>query len=102
MSDPLVKCEFCEKKYVGETTNAFRNRWSNYKDNEKKFQGNENCIQKHLYKHCFSEGHNGFLGNVSESLMDKTDGFRPKKRENYWMRALKILGPLGLNAESTI
>ena len=34
--------------------------------------------------------------------MDKTDGFQPKKRENYWMRALKILGPLGLNAESTI
>ena len=34
--------------------------------------------------------------------MDKTDGFQPKKRENYWMRPLKILGPLGLNAESTI
>ena len=34
--------------------------------------------------------------------MDKTDGFQPKKRKNYWMRALKILGPSGLNAESTI
>ena len=39
-------------------------------------------------------------GNVSISLIDKTDGFQPKKRENYWMGTLKTLAQLGLNVES--
>ena len=69
---------------------------------DKKFQRNESCLQQHLYKHFYSEGRNGFLGNVSISLIDKTDGFQPKKRENYWMRTLKILAPLGLNVESAV
>ena len=34
---------------------------------------------KHLYDHFYSEDHNGFLGNVSISSIDKTDGFQPKK-----------------------
>ena len=59
-------------------------------------------MQEHLYEHFYSEGHNRFLGNVSISLIDKTDGFQPKKRENYRMRTLKTLAPLGLNAESAI
>ena len=40
-------------------------------------------IQQHLDEHFYTEGHNGFLGNVSISLIDKTDGSQPKKRENY-------------------
>ena len=42
------------------------------------------------------------LGNVSVSLIYKTDGFQPKKSENYWMRTLKTLAPLGLNIESAV
>ena len=59
-------------------------------------------MQQQFYKHFYSDGHNGFLGNASISLIDKTDGFQPKKRENYWMRTLKTLVPLGLNVESTV
>ena len=40
-------------------------------------------MQQHLFEHFYSEGYNGFLGNVSISLIDKTDVFQPKKRENY-------------------
>ena len=36
-------------------------------------------MQQHLYEHYQSEGHNGFLGDVSTSPIDKTDGFQPKK-----------------------
>ena len=57
-------------------------------------------MQQHLYADFYSKGHNVFLGFVSASLIDKTDGFQPKKKENYWMRTLKTLGPLGLNVES--
>ena len=78
----LLKCKFSNKQYVGETTDAFRLRWNNYKDNDRKFQRNESCMQQHLYGHFYSEGHIGFLGNVSISLIDKNDGFQPKKREN--------------------
>ena len=59
-------------------------------------------MQQHLYEHFYSESHNGFLGNVSISLIDKNDGFQPKKRESYWMRTLKTVAPLGLNIESSI
>ena len=98
----LLKCEVCKKQHVGETTDAFRLRWNNYKDNDRKFQRNESCMQQHLYKHFHSEGHNEFLGNVSISLIDKTDGFQPKRSENYWIRTLKTLAPLGLNVESIL
>ena len=98
----LLKCKVCNKEYVGETTDAFRLRWKNYKDNDKKFQRNESCMQQHLCEHFYSEGHSGFLGNVFISLIDKTDGFQPKKRENYYMRTLKTLAPLGPNVESAV
>ena len=75
----LLKCKVCKKQYVGETMDAFRLTWNNSKGNDRKFQRNESCMQ-HLYKHFYSEGHNGFLGNVSISFIDKTDGFQPKKR----------------------
>ena len=46
-------------------------------------QWRESCMQQHLYKHFYSEGYYRFLGNVSISFIDKTDVFKPKKRENY-------------------
>ena len=98
----LLKCRVYNKQYVGETTDAFRLSWNNYKDDDIKFQRNESCMQQHLYKHFYSEGCNGFLGNVSISFINKTDDFQPKKMENYWMRTLKTLAPLGLNVESAV
>ena len=89
----LLKGKICNKQYVGESTDAFRLRWNNYKDNDRKFQRNVGFMQQHLYEHFYSEGHNGFLGNISISLTNKTDRFQPKKRENYWMRTLKTLAP---------
>ena len=59
-------------------------------------------MEQRLYEHFYNEGDNGFLGNVYISLIDKTDGFQPKKRENYWMRTLKTPAPLGLNVESAV
>ena len=59
-------------------------------------------MQDHLFRHFYSEGHDGFIGNVSISFIDKTDGFDPTKRENFWMRTLKTLAPHGLNIEQSI
>ena len=98
----LLKCKVFKKQYVGETTDAFWLRWNNCKDNDGKFQRTESCMQQHLHEYFYSEGLNGFLGNVSISLIGKTDGFQPKKMENYWMKTLKTVAPLGLNVKSAV
>ena len=46
----LLKCRFCKKQYVGETTDAFRLRWNNSEDNDRKFLRNESYMQQHLYE----------------------------------------------------
>ena len=51
-----------------------------FQGQRQKFQRYESCMQQHLYEHFYSEVHNGFLGNVSISLIDKTDGSQSKKR----------------------
>ena len=58
-------------------------------------------MQEHLF--WYSEGHEGFLKDVSITLIDKIDDASDyKKRENYWMRTLRTLVPDGLNVEDTV
>ena len=40
----LLKCKQCQKQYTGETTDDFRNGWSNYKSNSRKFDWKESCM----------------------------------------------------------
>ena len=37
-------------------------------------------MQEHLYKHFYSDGHNGFLEDVAITLINKTDHRDPKKQ----------------------
>ena len=98
----LLTCKQCQKQYTGETTDDFRYRWNNYKSNSRKFDRKEPCMQEHLYRHFSSPGHRGFLNDVSVTLIDKTDGSDPKKREDYWMKTLKTMAPYGLNIEDSV
>ena len=59
-------------------------------------------MQEHLYKHFESERLSGFRGNVSVTLIDKTDGSDPTKRGTYWMRTLKTIAPYGLKVENGV
>ena len=79
----------------GETTDEFQLRRNNYKSNDRRNSWNEACTQEHLFEHFKSEGHNGFLGNVSITLIDKTDSKDPKRSENYY-------APSGLNIEDSV
>ena len=38
------------------------------------------------HEHFYSAGKNELFGNISISFIDKTNGFQPKKQENYWMK----------------
>ena len=56
----LVTCKRCENYYTGETIDQFRSRWNNYKDNARKFDRKDSCMQEHLYKHFQTEGQKAF------------------------------------------
>ena len=71
-------------QYLGKTVDDFRLRWSNYKDNNRKYLRKESCMQQHLFEHFSSEGHKRFLDDVSIIFIDKTDPKDPNKREQYW------------------
>ena len=94
----LLSCKCCGKQYVGETTGTFRYRGNNYKGNDRK----QVCMQEHLFKHFNSMGLNGFLSNVSITLIDRTDIKSPKKREDYLRRTLKIYSSFGHNVEDRV
>ena len=53
-------------------------------------------MHEHLFKHFNSMIYNGFLHNDSITLIDKTDGQNPKKRDEYWRRTSKPTRPLDL------
>ena len=36
------------KQYIGQTVDMFRSRWNNYKDNSRKFDRGEDCMQRYL------------------------------------------------------
>ena len=58
-------------------------------------------MQEHLFEDFKSKSHSSFLGNVSVTLIDRTNGKDLKRRENYWMRTLKTCAPFELNIEDS-
>ena len=78
----------------------FRSRCNNYKDNSKKFDRGEDCMQRHLHERFQLPGHTGFLQDIYVTRMDKTDPRAPTKREDYSIHTLKTKAPMGLNVES--
>ena len=87
---------------MGQTVDEFRFRWSNYKNNFRKHQRGETCMQQHLYEHFCSISHNCFISDVSVTFIGKTDLSDPLKREDYWRSSLKTMAPFGLNVEKRV
>ena len=59
---------------------------------------------KNVFKNIFTVilRVNGFLEDMSITLIDKTDGSDPMKRETFWMHSLNRLAPYELNVENGI
>ena len=85
----LLTSNCYHKQYVRQTVDIFRNKWNNYKNNVRKFDRGEHCMQRHFYEHFILPGHSGFLQDVSITLIDKTDTSFPT--------TLKTKAPMGLN-----
>ena len=93
----LLSCKACGLQYVGSTTDKFRLRWNNYKENDRKALRGEEHMQPELFEHYAADNYNCFLTDCSITLIDKTDGSDPTRREEYWRKVLKTVAPYGLN-----
>ena len=93
----LLSCKVCGLQYVGSTTDKFRLRWNNYKENNRKAKRGEEHMQPLVFEHFSSNDHNGFLEDSSITLVEKTDGSDPTRRKEYWRKVLKTVTPCGLN-----
>ena len=67
----LFTCKVCLKQYVGQTVYELRLRWNNYKTNNRKDERVESCMQEHLFEYFSVEGHDGFLEDISITVIDK-------------------------------
>ena len=65
-------------------------------DNSRKFDGEEEYMQRHLYEHFQLLSHMGFLQDTKVTLIDKTYPRAPTKREDYCIDTLKTKAPMGL------
>ena len=93
----LLSCKVCGLQYVGSTTDKFPLRWNNYKENDRKALRGEEHMQPELFEHFAADNHSCFLTDCSITLIDKTDGSDPTRREEYWRKVLKTVAPYGLN-----
>ena len=98
----LLTCKVCNIQYVGQTRGKFRFRWNNYKANYKKSTQGEEHFQNELFEHFRSEGHTNFLHDCSVTLIDKTDGSNPLKREKYCITVLNTVTHNGLNVSEVV
>ena len=67
----LFTCKVCLKQYVGQTVYELRLRWNNYKTNNRKDERVESCMQEYLFEYFSVEGHDGFLEDISITVIDK-------------------------------
>ena len=67
----------------------FKPRWNNYKGDFRKFDGGEDCMQRHLYKHFQLLGHTVFFARYFITLINKADLRIPTRHEDYWIHTLK-------------
>ena len=74
----LLMCRVCRKQYVGQTADTLRSRWNNCKSNDRMLII---PVCKNIFEHFNSEGHTGFLQNVSVTFNDKTDSQNPEKEK---------------------
>ena len=54
-------------------------------------------MQADLFLHFASHGHNDFLEDCTITVIDKTDGADPTRREAYWRSVLKTVSPYEMN-----
>ena len=79
------------------TTDPFSFRWNSYNEIDRKALRGEEHMQPELFEQLPLTIIIVFLTNCSITLIDKTDGSDPIRREEYWRNFLRTVAPFGLN-----
>ena len=96
-----MECTLCNKQYVGKTETAFNIRLNIHRKDTKDPNAMLAC------RHFQQQGHN-FNSHAKYIIIDKLANASSSKdilrerlmqRENFWIKKLKTLVPLGLNQE---
>ena len=95
-----MSCKVCGLQYVGSTTDKFRFRWNNFKENDRKVLRGQEHMQPELFEHFAADNNSCFLTGCSITLINKTDGSDATRREEYWRKVSKTVAPYGLNTLS--
>ena len=77
-----MTCKICGLQYVGSTTTKFRLRFNNHTSRIRRHGKLEEVNQEDddlLYKHLWSEGHNG-LAEVKIQIIDRVNRERIKEK----------------------
>ena len=98
----LLTCKVCNKQYVGQTTQRFRERWNLYRQHNNLAIRGKDAYQIQFHLHFEDERHNGLFNDVQITFIDKTDAEEPKVREKFWIYKLKTLIPNGLNSTTKV
>ena len=78
----LLSFKVCGLQYVGSTTDKFRLRWNNCKENNWKAKRGEEHMQPLAFEHFSSNDHNGFLEDCSIMLLTKSIALIPLEERN--------------------
>ena len=84
----LITCKKCFKDYLGQIVEIFRSRSNICKDNVRKYDRGEHCMQKYLYEHFHLPGHTIFLEHVTAIVIDKAGPRDPTEKEYYQIYTL--------------
>ena len=57
-------------------------------------------MQVDLFENFASHGRKGFLEDCTITLVNKTDGEDPTRKEEYWRWVLNTVSPYELNTEA--
>ena len=93
----LLSCKVCGLQYVGSTTDKFRFRWNNYKENDSKTLRREEYMQQELFEHFIADNQVSWMTVVLHWLIKQMVQI---PREENWRKFLKTVASYELNTLS--
>ena len=68
----------------------------NYKSNQGKTKRGEDYTRKYYYEHYLSQNHNGFINDIKNIFINKTNPPDATRGDHFWGAKFKTLAPDGL------
>ena len=88
----LITCSICSKQYVGATMRTLKNRMNQHRSSIKRKQ------DRYISKHFNLPNHT--VNNLRVQVIDTANNIEDlQKKEQFWIKTLNTIQPIGLNVE---